>query len=70
MPIGEVESSELREQDHFTQWNRAVHRAIQEAETTDLEPREGAWFTVDLQLHITRQSPGWADGYKAVLTKH
>jgi hypothetical protein len=68
MPIGEIGPSDLREQDHFRHWKRAVHEAIQAADE-ELEPGEGAWFTVGLELHITRESPGWADGYRVVLTK-
>ncbi len=69
MPIGEVTAADLREQSHFRHWSRAVHEAIQKAEVEDLEVGEGAWFTVDLKLHITRQSPGWADGYIVELKK-
>lgn len=69
MATGEVESRELREQDHFRHFSRAVHEAIQNAEEEELRDGEGAWFTVGLELHITKQSPGWADGYKVVLTK-
>ena len=69
MATGEIEAGELREQNHFVQFNRAIHRAIQAAELEELERDEGAWFTVGLEIHVTRQSPGWADGYKVVLTK-
>jgi hypothetical protein len=46
--------------------NRAIHRAVQAAD--DELGDDGAWFTVELQLHIIKQSPGWVDGYRAVLT--
>jgi hypothetical protein len=66
MPIGEIESSELREQDHFRQFNRAIHKAVQAAEE-ELDA-DGTWYTVELQLHVIQKSPGWVDGYKVVLT--
>lgn len=68
MATGEVDSRDLREQNHFRQLNRAIHRAIQAADE-ELDVGEGAWFTVGLEIHVTRESPGWADGYKVVLTK-
>lgn len=67
MPTGEIGPSDLREQNHSRHWNRAVHNAIQAAEQ-EMEDGAEQWYTVELQLHITKQSPGWADGYKAVLT--
>ncbi|MGH3085199.1 MAG: hypothetical protein ACRDNP_14330 [Gaiellaceae bacterium] len=66
MPIGEVEASELREQNHFRHLNRAIHKAIQAAD--EEVDAEGAWYTVELQLHVIKKSPGWVDGYKVVLT--
>jgi hypothetical protein len=68
MPIGEVESADLREQNHFRHWKTAMHRAIQDADPE--LPDEGAWFTVELQAHIVKSSPGWVDGYRVVLTPH
>ena len=73
MPQGEIESFELREQDHSRQWNRALHRAIQDAVQSDLALGESATYTVQLQFNVTREEnpgEGWVDGYRAVLTKH
>jgi hypothetical protein len=66
MPIGEIVSSELREQDHFRQFNRAIHKAVQAADEELGD--EGAWYTVELQVHVIHRSPGWVDGYRVVLT--
>jgi hypothetical protein len=69
MPLGEIEAFELREQDHFRHFNRALHRAIQDATQQGLAVGERATFAVEVQISITRENPGWADGYKVVLTK-
>lgn len=72
MPQGEIDSAELREQDHSRHWNRALHRAIQDAVENDLAPGASATYDVQLQFNITREKnpgEGWADGYKVVLTK-
>lgn len=66
MPQGEIHAEELREQDHFRNWNRALHRAIRDAEK-GMEVGETAKFTVEVQVSVTRENPGWADGYIVVL---
>jgi hypothetical protein len=68
MPQGEIEAFELREQDHFRHLNRALHRAIRQA-SAELKVGERGTFALGLELVIKRENPGWADGYKVVLTK-
>lgn len=66
MPEGRISAEELREQDHFKNWNRALHRAIRDAEK-GMKVGETQTFTVEVQVSVTRENPGWADGYIVVL---